>query len=71
MQCHAPRYDVEAIDTVAAGDAHSAGFAGALAEGMPLPQALRFANAAGALACMKRGAMPSMPFRGEVESLIG
>lgn len=32
--------------------------------------ALRFANAAGALATTRPGAQPSLPFRDEVEALL-
>ena len=31
---------------------------------------MRFANAAGALACTKHGAYPSMPYRDDVEALL-
>jgi ribokinase len=41
-----------------------------LAEGAPLDEAIRFANAAGALACTKVGAQPSMPTRHEVENFL-
>jgi sugar/nucleoside kinase (ribokinase family) len=67
----AEAFRVEAIDTVAAGDAHSAAFAVACAENLPAEQALRFANAAGALACTRRGAFPAMPTRSEVDRLLG
>jgi ribokinase len=65
-----PRFDVVAIDTVGAGDAFCAALAVRLAEGADLADAMRFANAAGALACTKRGAEPSMPYRTEVEALL-
>jgi ribokinase len=67
---HEPPLDVAVVDTVGAGDAFCAAVAVRLAEGASLPDTLRFANAAGALACMKRGAEPSMPRRDEVEALI-
>jgi bifunctional ADP-heptose synthase (sugar kinase/adenylyltransferase) len=41
----------------------------ALAEQRDVGSALRFANAAAALACTKRGAQPSLPTRAEVERL--
>jgi ribokinase len=41
-----------------------------LAEGAPLEEAVIFANAAGALACTKVGAQPSMPTRDEVENFL-
>jgi ribokinase len=62
---------VEAIDTTAAGDAFNGALAVALAERRELGAALRFANAAAALACTKRGAQPSLPTRAEVDQLTG
>ncbi|MDR1048645.1 MAG: hypothetical protein LBL51_02725 [Synergistaceae bacterium] len=41
----------------------------ALSDGMSLQQAARFAAAAGALACTRFGAHPSLPWRHEVEKL--
>jgi ribokinase len=67
---HAPSCKVAAIDTVGAGDAFCAAFAVRTAEGASLADAMRFASAAGALACTKQGAYPSMPYRDEVEALL-
>ncbi|HXK34251.1 MAG TPA: PfkB family carbohydrate kinase, partial [Dehalococcoidia bacterium] len=61
----APR--VEAADTTGAGDAFCAALAVALADGRELADAARFAAAAGALACTRHGAEPSMPTLDEVE----
>ena len=67
---YVPPFDVEAVDTVAAGDAFGAAMTCALAEGTPLSEAIRFAAAAGALAVTRPGAQDAMPTRTEVESLI-
>jgi ribokinase len=64
-----PGVKVEAVDTTAAGDAFNGALAVALAERRDLLAALRFANAAAALACTKRGAQPSLPTRAEVDRL--
>jgi sugar/nucleoside kinase (ribokinase family) len=42
----------------------------ALGERRDIVAALRFANAAAALACTKRGAQPSLPSRVEVDRLL-
>ena len=66
-----PPFAVNAIDSVAAGDAFGAGLAVALAEGQALEAALRFGSAAGALAVTKRGAQDAMPARAAVDALMG
>ena len=63
-------YRVSPVDTVAAGDAFCGGLAAALASGEPLPDALRWASAAGALATTIAGAVPSLPTRDAVEQLL-
>jgi len=67
---HSPGFQVNVVDTTAAGDAFVAGFAVALAEGCDLSTAARFANAAGAVAVTRLGAQPSLPTRQEAEALI-
>jgi ribokinase len=63
-------FKVAVMDTTAAGDSFTAALAVAHAEGMSLPEAVRFANAAGALCCTKFGAQPALPTRGEVDKLL-
>ncbi len=62
-----PAHKVNVVDTTGAGDAFRAGLAVKLAEGSSLDDAVRFANACGALACTVMGAEPSMPRRDAVE----
>lgn len=64
-----PAFRVQAVDTVAAGDAFTAAFA-LLYPDHTLEDTLRFACAAGALATTRPGAAPSLPMRDEVESLL-
>lgn len=61
-----PGISVEAVDSTAAGDAFAAALSVALGEGRSLRDAVRFANAAGALSVTRMGAQPSMPRRDEV-----
>jgi ribokinase len=63
-------FPVEAVDTVAAGDAFCGVLAAAIAEGLPLDEAARRASAAGAHATTVRGALASLPIRSEVEALL-
>ena len=63
-------FAVTAIDTTAAGDAFNGALAAALGSHDSLPDALRFASAAAALACTRRGAQPSLPTRAEVTGFL-
>lgn len=67
---YVPAFPVKAVDTVGAGDAFCGALTLALAEGRPLEEAVRFANAAGAVAVTKPGAQEAMPRREEVEELL-
>jgi ribokinase len=67
---HFPTFDIEPVDATAAGDAFTAALATAMCEGMSLEQSVAFANAAGALAVTRAGALPSMPSRAEVVKLF-
>ncbi len=62
-------FKIEALDSTAAGDAFIGAFAVGLQEGMEMAQAVRFGNAAGALAVTKHGAQASLPTRLEVDEL--
>ncbi|MEH6809532.1 MAG: ribokinase [Hyphomonas oceanitis] len=61
---------VQVVDTVGAGDTFTAALTVALIEGMTEAAALRFAVSAGALACTRAGAQPSLPKRAEVDALV-
>jgi ribokinase len=65
-----PPLPVKVLDTTGAGDAFSAALTLALAEGTPLLEAVRFGNAAGALATTRFGTLDAMPTRVEVRSLL-
>jgi ribokinase len=65
-----PAFQVEAVDTTAAGDAFNGAFATALTMGMEQMEAARFAAAAAAISVTRSGAQPSMPTRAEVDALM-
>jgi ribokinase len=69
-ECDIAGHAVGVVDTTAAGDAFSGALAAARAAGEDLVCAARVANAAGALACTKRGAQPSAPTRADVMALL-
>ena len=62
---------VISVDTVGAGDAFAGAFTVASASGMPLEEAIYFANAAGALATQGRGAQTSTPGRDAILAIMG
>jgi len=63
-------FRVKPVDTTAAGDAFMGALACGLAEGKPIRDALRLANAAGALATTQLGAQPSLPNRKQLERFL-
>ncbi len=63
-------YDVEVVDTTGAGDAFAGALGTRLAEGAAVDEAIRFANAAGALAASRFGAQTGLPEREDVEALM-
>jgi len=67
---HLPAHRVSVLDSTAAGDAFVGALATALTEGKTLLEAVKFANAAGALATTRLGAQPSLPYRNEVDTLL-
>jgi ribokinase len=62
-------FQVNAIDSTAAGDAFAGALAVRLGEGAALPEAVEFACAAGAIAATRPGAQPALPTREEVLAL--
>ena len=63
-------FAVDAVDTTAAGDTFCGVLVAALSRNVALPDALRVANAAGALACTRIGAQSSIPTHAEVHEFL-
>lgn len=63
-----PAHKVSAVDTTAAGDVYNGALCAAIAEGMSLGDALRFATKAAAISVTRAGAQPSVPSREEVDN---
>jgi len=67
----APGFEVEVVDTTGAGDAFNAGFLYAhVVEGRLIPDALRFANACGAIAITTVGGATALASAAEVDAFI-
>lgn len=65
-----PGFSVESLDATGAGDAFNGGLAVALARGDRLEDAVRYANAVGALATTHFGAQSSLPTALEVDAFL-
>jgi ribokinase len=63
-------FSITPVDTTASGDAFNGALAVALARGESFPQAVRFANAAGAITATRLGAQPSLPTHEELDQFI-
>jgi len=70
MVTYVPTFEVDVVDTTAAGDAFIGGLAAALLNGRSLEDAVRYGNASGALAAAKFGAQPSLPTAEDIQNLI-
>ena len=67
---HQNAFRVKAVDTTAAGDTFMGYFVAGLAKGQPIPEILRLASAAAAMAVSKEGAAPSIPYLHDVECAV-
>ncbi len=65
-----PAFPARAVDTTGAGDAFTAAFAVALAEGLPDREAVRWGCAAGAHMVEHEGVVPGLPTRAELEARL-
>jgi ribokinase len=65
-----PGFKVKTVDSTAAGDIFNGALSVALAEGKPVLDAVRFANAAAALSVTRLGAQPSAPTRAAIEKFL-
>ena len=67
---HVPSLKIKPVDTVGAGDTFCGYLAQGLDSGMEFATAVRRAAVAGALACLKPGAQPSIPLSADVDARL-
>jgi 5-dehydro-2-deoxygluconokinase len=65
-----PGFPVEVFNVLGAGDAFMAGLLRGWVRGEPLPQALRYANACGAIVVSRHGCAPAMPSWTELQHFL-
>jgi len=65
-----PAFDVELVDKTSTGDAFAGALAACCAVGDDIRAAVKFASAAGAVACTKFGAIESLPTKAEIIELL-
>ena len=65
-----PIFKVKAVDTTAAGDTFTGYFLAGLMEGMPMADVLKMSAKASSIAVTREGAVPSIPYREEVEAAL-
>ncbi|RUS44970.1 ribokinase [Cohnella sp. AR92] len=65
-----PAFHVQALDTTAAGDTFIGSYVAAMADGLAVFDALRFASAAAAIAVTRQGSQSSIPTREEIVDFL-
>ena len=67
---HIPAFPIELVDQTCSGDAFAGALAASVAVGDEMEKAVKFASAAGALACTRFGAQDSLPKKAEIIELL-
>ena len=62
-----PAYQVDVVDTTAAGDTYTGYFIGGMIQYQNIQESMNMASKASALAVMKKGAAPSIPYYNQVK----
>lgn len=70
FEMQVPAFKVKAVDTTAAGDAFTGGFAAAFAEKKDFYECVKFGSAVAALTVTKMGAQSSLPSRTEIRKFL-
>lgn len=70
MTTHIPGYDTDVVDTVAAGDSFNGALAVGITKKWNIKKTVDYANAVGALTTTQRGAIPSLPYKDQVDMMI-
>jgi len=67
---HIPAFEIELVDQTCTGDAFAGAMAAYCAVDYNIREAVKFASAAGALACTKFGSIEALPTKAEIIELL-
>jgi len=67
---HIPAFNIQAVDSTAAGDTFNAALAVGLCKGEPIMLAINAAQAAAAICVSRKGALPSIPTLVEIDAFL-
>ena len=67
---HVSAFEIELVDQTCTGDAFAGALAACVAVKDNMREAVKFASAAGALACTKFGSIESLPTKAEIIELL-
>jgi ribokinase len=67
---HVPAFEIELVDHTCTGDAFAGALAASYGAQNNIREAVKFASAAGALACTKFGAIESLPTKADIIELL-
>ena len=70
VEFHQPIFEVQAVDTTAAGDTFTGYFLAGMVEGLDIPEIMRRCAKASSITVTRPGAVASIPFREEVEESL-
>ena len=70
VEYHQSAFEVQAVDTTAAGDTFTGYFLAGILEGMSISEVMRRSAKAASITVTRAGAVPSIPFREEVEQAL-
>lgn len=68
QRCYQPIFKTKAVDTTAAGDTFTGYFLAGMCEQMPVADTLALCAKASAITVSRKGAVPAIPYREEVEA---
>ena len=70
VEYYQPAFEVQTVDKTAAGDTFTGYFLAGILEGLSISEVMRRSAKAASITVTRAGAVPSIPFREEVEQVL-